>query len=188
MLEHLFGSTTRARLLTFFFSHPSAAYFTREVTRKIRGHLTGVRRELDNLTALRVLTRRGEGRKKYYRVNPEFLLFPDLKQLLFKGQIMVELNLLRRLQRIGRIETVVLTGFFISDERSPTDLLMVGSINRRKLRRLMNTVQRELDHELRYTSMPRREFLFRNDLADRFLYQILEGRKIVVLDRRHLIA
>ncbi len=188
MLEHVFGSTTRARLLVFFFSHPVQAFFTREITRKIRGHLTAVRRELQNLTKLGVLNQRGVGRKKYYQVNLQFVLFDELKRLLFKAQVMLELNLIKQLRSLGALYSVVLTGFFVSDDTAQTDILVVGSLNRRKFRQLMLGLQTQLDHPIRYTLMTKREFFFRNDLADRFLYDILEGRKIIVFDPRHFIT
>lgn len=183
MLEHVFGSMTRARLLAFFFSHPQNAYFTREITRKIRGHLTAVRRELDNLTSIGVLTERGIGRKKFYQVDSGFTLFPELKSLLFKGQVLVELDLIRRLRRIGSLQTVVLTGFFVSDEQAVTDIFLIGRLQHRKLKRLMAEIQRELDHPLRFTALTKKEFLFRYDLGDRFVYDIFERPKIVVHDR-----
>ncbi|MBI3115425.1 MAG: hypothetical protein HYZ09_02955 [Candidatus Kerfeldbacteria bacterium] len=188
MLEHIFGSKTRARLLAFFFSHPATAFFTREVTRKIGGHLTAVRRELENLTKIGVLLERQSGRKKFYQVNQNSLLFVELKQLLFKAHVMVELDLLKRLQKIGNVFTIVLAGLFVSDESALTDVLIVGSVNRRKLQRFMNAVQRALDHPVRYTSMPRREFKLRFDIADRFLYSVIDGQKLVVYDRGKLLS
>lgn len=188
MLEHLFGSKTRAQLLAFFFSHPETAYFTREVTRKINGHLTAVRRELENLTKLGILTEEGMGRKKFYKANPESIIFHELKRVLFKSQIMVELDLLRRLNQIGSVFTVALTGFFVSDESALTDLLIIGTLNQRKLHRMMTAIQKELDHPVRYTYLRRKEFDLRFDIADRFLYAILEGKKIVVYDRAKILT
>lgn len=183
MLEHIFGSTTRARLLTYFFTHPSEAIFVRELTRRIHGQLTAVRRELDNLTRLGVLTVQGVGRKRYYRVNAAFVLAGELQALLFKGQVLLELDLVRRLQRSGRADLAVLTGFFTGDAAAPVDVLLVGAFNRKSIKRLLTEVQRTLDHPIRYTVLSRREFAFRNDIADRFLYDILEGKRIVVADR-----
>lgn len=183
MLEHIFGSTTRAKLLAFFGTHPDEAVFVRELTRRIRGQLTAVRRELENLTKLGVLTVEGAGRKRYHRANPAFPLAHELRAFVFKGQVLLELDLSRRLQRVGRPDLVVLTGFFTDSPHSSVDVLIVGAINRRKVKRLLTAIQRELDHQVRYTVLTRREFAFRNDIADRFLYDILEGRRIVILDR-----
>ena len=80
---------------------------------------------------------------------------------------MAEHDLLRELGRMGRIQYAVLTGFFNLPE-AQTDLLIVGTVNRTKLRSLMRKFQHHFDRELRYTVMGRKEFDYRNDLTDRF--------------------
>ena len=49
MLEHLFGSKTRVRLLRLFLHHPEEAFFVRELARKTHFQMNAVRRELENL-------------------------------------------------------------------------------------------------------------------------------------------
>ena len=46
MLEHLFGSRTRVKLLKIFLSNPDKDYFVRELTRKIKERINSARREL----------------------------------------------------------------------------------------------------------------------------------------------
>lgn len=50
MLEQLFGSKTRSRLLKIFLMNPEKAFFIRELTRMIDTQINSVRRELDNLS------------------------------------------------------------------------------------------------------------------------------------------
>ena len=52
MLEQLFGSRTRTKLLYLFLEHPEEAFFVREITRQIKERINSVRRELDNLEKL----------------------------------------------------------------------------------------------------------------------------------------
>jgi len=40
-----------------------------------------------------------------------------------------------------------------------------------------------MSNEINYTLMPRDEFLYRKQVADRFLMSILDGEKIVMIDR-----
>jgi predicted transcriptional regulator len=49
MLEQLFGSRTRVKLLGLFLRYPRDPMFVRELTRKIDTQINGVRRELANL-------------------------------------------------------------------------------------------------------------------------------------------
>jgi len=47
----------------------------------------------------------------------------------------------------------------------------------------VNKMQNEFAHQIRYTVMSKKEFKYRNDLTDKFLYEILEQRRIVLVDK-----
>lgn len=199
MLEQLFGSKTRVRLLRLFLNNAKDAYFVRELTRKIGAQINAVRNELDNLVDMGLVvavadygeegddadkekTRRSVQQRKYYRVNVESLLYPELRALFMKAQVMLEKDFVRRLTVAGPINYLALTGFFVSEEPSPTDLLIVGKLNRDKLANVIRNFEREVGREVNYTVLTPQEFRYRRDVTDRFLYSILESRKIVVVD------
>ena len=183
-LDQLLGSRTRAKILRLLLTNPEKSYFVREIVRKIREHLNSVRRELILLAGIGVIITTGERVKRFYRANPEYRLFPELKALIFKAEVLEEQQLLRDIQDSGRIMLLVLTGFFINRSDVPTDVLIVGSVNRRRLQRLMATFQERFDRELHYTVLTRQEYQYRHSLTDRFLYSIMVGPKIVVIDKR----
>lgn len=184
MLEHLFGSRTRVKLLKLFFLNPEQSYFLREMVRKGGEHLNSIRREVKNLLALGFLTEVEEKQKKFYRVNTDHPLYPEVKALVFKSQILDQKSTLKDLQKIGRIRYLCLTGFFTGmDGITMTDVLIVGSVNRPKLKRLLKRFQVDFDRQLNYTVMTPAEFKYRNDLTDRFLYTVLENPKIVLVDK-----
>lgn len=184
MLEHLFGSRTRVKLLKLFFLNPEQSYFLREMVRKGGEHLNSIRREVKNLLALGFLSEVEEKQKKFYRVNADHPLYPEVKALVFKSQILDQKTTLKELQKIGRIRYLCLTGFFTGmDGITMTDVLIVGSVNRPKLKRLLKRFQVDFDRQLNYTVMTPAEFKYRNDLTDRFLYTVLENPKIVLVDK-----
>jgi len=183
MLEHIFGSRTRVKLLRIFLTNPEKNYFVRELTRKVKERINSVRRELENLEGIELLVQQESGQKKYYRANKTFILYPELRDLILKSQLTVERDLGRQLKGIGQISYLALTGFFTGVPDAQTDILIVGKINRIKLKRLVTRFQKDLDKKVRYTVMSKKEFEYRNDLTDKFLYHILENRKIVVTDK-----
>lgn len=183
MLDHIFGSRTRVKLLRIFLTNPSTNYYVRELTRKIKERINSVRRELDNLEKIELITHHEDGQKKYYRVNTSFILYAELKALILKSQLIVERNLSHSLKQIGQISYLVLTGIFTGVLEAQTDILIVGKVNRTKLNRLVRQWHKDLDQRIRFTVMSKKEFEYRNDLTDKFLYTILENRKIVVTDK-----
>lgn len=183
-VDQLFGSRTRAKVLRLLLTNPEKSYFVREIGRKIHEHVNSVRRELLLLQSIGIVTAIGEGQKRYYRANLEHGLFSELKALVFKGEVLEERALLSAIQDSGRLHLVVLTGFFVGQDKAPTDILIVGSINRPKIERMMRTFQEHFDREIHYTVMTKQEFEYRHSLTDRFLYSILSGPIITVIDKR----
>ncbi|MFH0852870.1 MAG: hypothetical protein V1853_00490 [bacterium] len=183
MLEQLFGSRTRAKLLRLFFTNPGSWFYVREACRKIEEHMNSVRRELDHLLKLGLLLEQVRDRKKYYCVNTEFVLYPELHSLLVKARVMFQKDFLTAIKKIGSVKLLVLTGLFSGMPNTLTDVLIVGKVNREKLRRLLQLLQKQIDEPIRYTIFSTREFHYRNDLTDRFIFHILENKKIIMVDR-----
>lgn len=183
MLEQLFGSRTRVKLLRLFLSNPGRHYFVREITRKVEERINSVRRELKNLEDMGLITSLDKNQKKYYQANDNFILFPELKSLILKAQVILEEKLVSDIKSLGNIQYMVLTGFFVGMKDLSTDILIVGKINRKKLHRLMKKFERVFNHAINYTMMTITEFKYRRDLTDRFLYDILENKKIVMIDK-----
>jgi predicted transcriptional regulator len=192
-LEQLFGSKTRARLLGLFLENSEQSFFVRELTRKIDAQLNSVRRELQNLIELGlVLENRGGAagrgralseRKKFYVANTNFLLFHDLRNLFRKIQILLKQNLVQEIKARGDVDLLIFTGRFVDNTNVQTDILIVGSIDQKSLQKVVSEFEAELGYEINYTLMPREEFNYRRQITDRFLFAILEGEKVVMVDK-----
>lgn len=184
LLDHLFGSRTRAKLLRLLLTNPAKSYFVREISRKIREHVNSVRRELKFLTEVGIIEATGVGQKRFYRANVEHGLFKELKALLFKAQVLEERQLLGAIEQSGHIHLLLLTGFFVGQDIAQTDILIVGSINRKRVERMIKTFQEHFDREIHFTLMTKQEFDYRSSITDRFLYAILSGPTLSVIDKR----
>lgn len=192
MLEHLFGSKTRVKLLRTFLGNPGTAFYVRELARKAGAQIHAIRRELGNLEGLGII-RGGEASaedakelrsrmRRYYRLDEEFSLVSELRALVLRSQFLLEEEFKRRVKRLGNIRYLVLLGIFVGVEDAVTDVFIVGKVNRQLLARLMRQFERELARSVNYTVMSEKEFRYRWDVGDRFLYGLLEGKRISVID------
>ena len=185
-LEQLFGSTARVRLLRFFLGNDADdnRFFVRELVRKLNVQLNGVRRELQNLEALGLLeSSSGESQKKrYYKLNKNFPLYSELKALISKAEFFTENRLIEELKKLGAVNLLILTGHFVGIKDSPTDMLIVGKIKRSSLAKKVADLEKEMCREINYTLFSPREYKYRKDITDKFLYQILGNKKIVAIN------
>jgi len=186
--EQLFGSKTRVKLLRLFLVSPNPIhYYIREVCRITGEHLNSVRRELDNLDKLGLIVKEespsGEvGQKIYYKVNKDFILFNELRTLFIKSQLLLEKSLVQGLEELGNVQLLVLTGGFTGNTNATSDLLIVGRIKTAPLAKLIKKFEKELGRDINYTVMTSAEFSYRRELTDMFLYTILEGKKVFLID------
>jgi DNA-binding transcriptional ArsR family regulator len=78
LLEKLFGSRIRAKIVEHLFGHPQERFYARQLTTLLREDPTNLSRELDRLNELGVLSCRTEGRRKYYRANAYCPIYREL--------------------------------------------------------------------------------------------------------------
>lgn len=194
MLEHLFGSRTRVKLLSLFLRQPEEPIFVREMTRRVGTQINAVRRELANLLKLGLIVETvelesGEKKakqpglkKKYYKVNPDFRLLKELSALLLRAQALYEGRLDQEIPKLGDVRYLAFLGVFLG-EKAPVDVFIVGTINEGQLKKSIQEAERALGYEINFSVMALEEFRYRKDMTDKFLYSILEGRKHVVIDR-----
>ncbi len=187
MLEHLFGSKTRLKLLRVFFRHPTNVFFVRELTRLLDAHINAIRRELELLVQSGIITETekheaseegkvGATLRKYYALNKKSVLFPEMHALLLKAHVLGEEAFVRTLQeKGGHMRLLLLTGQFTGDHRASTDILIVGVAKAISLARIISQYEKEFGFEIRYTTMTEDEFFDRRNMMDKFLYSLFEA-------------
>lgn len=183
LIEHLFGSKTRVKLLHLFYTNPNRSFYVREITRKIDEQINSVRRELSNLLTIGIIKSDSSGNRLYYEVNQTYPHYDSLRHIFTgintkKDQSVVKEggDLASRIQEVGQIEFVILTGFFVRNPNLPVDMLVVGDVNKAKLAKLIKELEQEENQEIRYSVLSRDEFNYRQELNDRFLSILLENK------------
>lgn len=196
MIDQLFGSKTRVKLLQLFYSNPNRSFYVREITRKIDEQINSVRRELANMLSVGIITSDSSNNKLYYEVNQKFEHYNALRSI-FGSQssktIAVEedgesTDLMVQIRLLGAVELAFLSGEFTRDELSPVDILIVGDVNRTRLRKFISSLEKEEGRDLKYSAIDSDEFDYRVDVHDRFITNALNSKKTVLIDDRNLFT
>ena len=186
--------------MKLFLLHQADKFYLRELARNLGLQLNSVRRELINLEKIGLIkteSTKTEGEqplvkealqdKKYYKVNPDFILFEELKALFLKSQLTHERDFTEKLTKIGNVRLLILTGLFVNFDESPVDIFVVGDVDKNKLVKVVKELEEQLLKEVNYVAISKEEFDYRREITDVFLYNILEGKKIVIIDEDEII-
>src|SRR5476649_1876382 len=85
MIDALFGSKTRVKLLHLFLNNPGKSFYVREITRKIDEQINSVRRELSNMLEVGIITSDSSDNKLYYQVNQRYDYYVPLRAIFSDG-------------------------------------------------------------------------------------------------------
>ena len=198
MVEQLFGSKTRVKLLKLFYENPNRSFYVREITRKIDEQINSVRRELSNLLSIGIITSENTNNKLYYEVNQKFEYYVPLAQIF--GNLAVSKQAPKaqtttttdsdkvpnELQALGHIELALYTGKFTRDEKSGIDFMVVGDINQNQMDKFISDLEKKEGRDIRYVTMDKKEFLYRQQINDKFLAKVTESKKQVLYDKNLL--
>ena len=199
MIEQLFGSKTRVKLLQLFYSNPNRSFYVREITRKIDEQINSVRRELSNLLSIGIITSDNTNNKLYYEVNQKYKYYDPLHEIFGGGVRKIASNKTGTvdeqqteaetgLKSVGHIDLAVYTGQFTRDETSGIDFLVVGDVNPNALQKYIDDLEAQENKTIRYTVMSLPDFLYRQQIRDRFAIAIAQSKKQVLVDLHNLLT
>lgn len=191
MIEQLFGSKTRVKLLKLFFSNPNRSFYVREITRKIDEQINSVRRELSNLLSIGIITSDNSNNRLYYEVNQKYEYYKELSGIFGNTKVKTggqsETGKENGLKDMGSVDLLLLTGSFTRDNRAGIDVLIVGDVNLSQTAKYISNLEQQEGRELTYAVLGRDEFDYRKKIKDRFVSNILSAKVTIVHDSGSLI-
>jgi len=204
ILEKLFGSSARVKIIRLFLLNPGNLFGLKEVSRRAKVNYDTARREISLLKNINFVARKEEkideliklkngkikNRKKKIqglKLNPLFPFLQALKNIVITAAPIDKEKLIKKLNSIGRMKLIILSGFFIQSEDSRVDLLLAGeSIRRRALERLLKRIEAETGKELTYAVFSTNEFLYRLGMYDRFVRDVLDYPHEKILNKLNI--
>lgn len=197
MVEQLFGSKTRVKLLQLFYGNPNRSFYVREITRKIDEQINSVRRELSNLLSIGIITSDTTNNRLYYEVNQKFEFYEPLLAIFGGSKVTSAVKGTKKsvaiaaspdLKGLGNVDLALYTGQFTRDESTGVDLLLVGSISPAKAQKFVTDLEAREGKEIRYTIFSLDDFKYREQIKDRFITMIKDAKKQILVDKHHLLG
>lgn len=183
MLERLFTSGTRIRILSHLMFHQDSVFHLRELARLIQGSPIHVAHELDNLLMLNLVKKDRRGNLNLYSINRDCVILPELRQIFLKTDYLGQL-ISQHLK--DNVQYAFIYGSFARGEESESsdiDLFVVGDIKEDRLIRVIQQLEKETGREINYVLWNGKTF--RERLTHPLLKKIKKDNIIMIHGDEH---
>lgn len=160
MVDILFKSKIRQKILSRFFADESRRFYINEMARLVNTTQGTCRRELNKLVDVGVLTTSKEGNLLYYQVNKQTPLYREFSAIIQKT-IGIEAKLKSLLQGFKGISYAFIFGSYAKREfkaESDIDVVIIGIIEEDSLIKVFKDVERAIGREINYHIYTGKEF------------------------------
>ncbi len=187
-LQKLFGSDARIKLLRLFLFNPQTTYTVPDAAQRARVPERTARKEVAIFSSIGLIrrspTRKGSGLR--YSLNDGFEYRSVLQNLLLNAPERAR-DIFERVRPSGVIKLIVVSGVFVGDWEGRLDVLIVGDrIKEKRLRARMRTLESEIGRELRYAMLASDDFLYRLNMNDKLVRDILDYPHRITLDKLNI--
>ncbi|MBC7764754.1 transcriptional regulator [Microbacteriaceae bacterium] len=196
MIDSLFGSKTRVKLLHLFLNNPGKAFYVREITRLIDEQINSVRRELANMLEVGIITSDSADNKLYYEINQRYEHYTPFRGI-FAVQKSGASNIVTKSEKLSSWETdlaklsglriAIIAGVLVNGSASAVDMLIVGNIPEKKVAQIVSLIEKDQGRELRYSVLSYDEFYYRLSVRDKFINDILTNKHQVLVDTDNIL-
>jgi len=187
-LQKLFGSAGRIKLLRLFLFNPRQSFSVGDIVKRSRISDYEARHEVELFHRIGLVARSTRGKGIRYTLNTQFEYTIALQNLLLNAPARGA-DIVKRIRGIGTLRFVVLSGIFMGDWDDRLDLLVVGDkMQERKLRERIHGLEAEIGKEVRYALLTSNDFLYRANMNDKLVRDVLDYPHKVLLDKLGLEA
>jgi len=200
ILGKILGNSTRVKLMRLFLLNPEKSFEIKEIISRARAGSGLVKKEIKLLQSISFLkqkkivieieqkTRKTQKRGKHesakkktktkkvpgFFLNQNFPYNETFQILLSQDNTPKKDAILKIFKPTGKIKLLLVSGIFIGKPEARVDLLIVGdNLNKRLIEDKIRVIESDLGRELSYSVFETSEFLYRLNMCDKLIQEIL---------------
>ncbi|MEJ0001565.1 MAG: hypothetical protein WDN09_00015 [bacterium] len=183
ILGKILGSPARVKIMRLFLLNPTKSFSNKEVAKRSRVDIAAARREIRLLLSIKFIKHRG----KEWSFNPLFKYAGELEDLLVGSETLDKDAIADSFKKVGRVKLLLVSGVFIKNKDSRVDLLIVGDrMKRGKIDEEIRKLEAEIGMELVYAVFDTKDFLYRLNMFDKLIRDILDFPHEILLQGKEL--
>ncbi len=183
ILGKILGNAGRVKIMRLFLLNRGKSFTSKDIAKRTRVNPLLVRREISLLISVGFIKRRDSG----LSFNSFFKYGAEFEDLLLSSNTLSREAILSHFKNVGRVKLVVVSGIFIKNHDSRVDLLIVGDkLKRGKIEEGVRKIEAELGAELVYAVFETKEFIYRLNMYDKLVRDILDYPHEIILQAKEL--
>lgn len=183
MLEILFSSRVRVKILSVLFQSPGEPRNAHELAKSIGEHYSAVWKELVKLEKIGILSSQQHGNSKEYQINPQCPIANELRSIVIKTEGVGKV-IKSTLEEMTTIQEAFIFGSYASGEadgRSDIDLMIIGEVDLEKLSPTISKLEKETNRPINYVIYSNEEWKYKEEKKDSFWVNVNEAPKIYII-------
>ena len=183
-LGKLFGSPARIKIMRLFMLNNETFFLPAEIIKRAKISKTLIRKELNLLLVSGFIKKKIKG----YYLNESFPQLELWRVLLIGTEMMKREDIASKFKGVGKIKFLTVSGIFLGEPSSRVDLMIVGeNIKKDKIESVLKSIEADIGRELSYTYFDTKEFLYRLDMFDKLIFDILENPHDRIIESREIL-
>lgn len=183
ILGKILGNPARVKIMRLFLLNKGKVFSSKEVAKRSRVNIGLVRKEIRLLASVNFIKKRNTE----WSFNSLFKYGGEFEDLLLSSDTLNKQAILDSFKNVGRMKLVITSGVFIKNHDSRVDLLIVGDkMKRGKIEEGIRKIEAEIGAELVYAVFETKEFIYRLNMYDKLVRDILDYPHEVVLQAKEL--
>ncbi len=182
MLEELFGSRARVRILKIFLLNHDRDFYQREISTTTNLPIRAVQREMERLVRIGFIEKQIRGNRKYYKCRRNFPIFDELKSIILKTVALGNILKDYLQKKKEKIKLAFIYGSFAKGEENITsdlDIFILGNITSKEVSTLLSPAKDSLKREINFIVYKEKEFLKKK--GNHFLKSVIKEPKIFLI-------
>ncbi|MHB1381792.1 MAG: nucleotidyltransferase domain-containing protein [Thermoleophilia bacterium] len=183
MLSTLITSKTRVELITWFVTHPDERFHYSQLLNIFKASAQSVQNELKRLEKVGFLSSQKEGNIRFYWINKDFILYPEIKSMIFKT-VGVGEELRKSLVKVSDVKAAFIYGSVaknLEDARSDIDVMVIGDVSEDEVHKAISKSEERLGREVNYSLFSPGDWKKQMKAKKAFVSNVAKDKKIFLI-------
>ncbi|OIO30135.1 hypothetical protein AUJ22_00015 [Candidatus Nomurabacteria bacterium CG1_02_31_12] len=183
ILGKILGSTARVKIMRLFLLNPQNGFSKKDIIKRSRVNSSIAGKEIKLLASLDFIKKHNVN----WFFNSFFKYAKEFDRLLIGSDSLDKKLIADTFKKVGKVKLLLVSGIFIKNKDTRIDILIVGDkMKKTKIEDGIHKLEAEIGTELVYVVFDTKEFIYRLNMYDKLVRDIIDFPHEVILQAKEL--